>query len=176
MSTFSEHFSEQEWQLLLDRAKRAQHALKTQTNDQRLAVLLVQIEQTICALPITAIRGIYEQVSVVQLPHTPPHIYGIANIRGTLATVLLLQQILQIPAALPQDPATLILLAHQTAYSAFYVPQVLEVTTIDLNQVQAFNSTHHAYHYTQGMLPDGVLLLNVGKILQDPVFIVHQSL
>jgi len=137
------------------------------------------------ALPIEPLRSIEPLVNVMPVPHMPPWVRGVTNVRGTVVGVVDLGEFLGVgpsSVGLP-SPATgglsmgtiaagrMLVCASGPRLVAFAVADARDVADYDQSQVlPTGNLPGRAARYAAGLvhLEDGVaILLNVERLLGD---------
>ena len=90
-----------------------------------------RIAQEYFALPIEAIQSIERVPAIRRVPTAPAHIVGIANLRGSVVTVIdIRQQLGALPALLDDDSRLLI--AKDAAYLVDEALDILEIAEADI--------------------------------------------
>lgn len=98
---------------------------------ERLQLLCFQLGTRLFALDIMGIREILRNQKFTPLPHTPPHIAGVLNLRGELIPVMNLHRILLgTPGEGPAGEAKLVVVHAQGKTAGLLVDQVLDVLSI----------------------------------------------
>lgn len=174
--SFYQHFSEDELEILRARAERVAIISQEDGGEITLDALLVSIRQETYAMPIDAITNVYQGIPVIPVPCVPPHVAGIANVRGHILPVLDLAVLLNVPGEAASSATHLIVASKGQMHVAFAVERIGEVVTLSmdkLNPVPATSSIERPA-YLQGVFPDGVVLLDVEAVLSDPALMVDE--
>jgi purine-binding chemotaxis protein CheW len=159
------------WKLLEERAQRVEKAIDQQDIRVRLDVLVLHISGERYALPIEKILSVQERVTIKPLAGTPPHIAGMANVRGHVITVLNLAAILGISRPEHKN-LSLVLIDEAGAQLAFAVEDIRDVQEIFLEDLV---NVPHESPYLKGILLDGTVLLNLEAIVNNPDLMVNQD-
>jgi purine-binding chemotaxis protein CheW len=165
-----ERFSEEELEILRERAERAAKATKGRDAESLRAVLQIRLGDESYGLPIENLVAVYQGVNVVPVPCVPAYVAGIANIRGRIMPVLDLAVLLGAPNGKQTDASSLVVTATDSVSLAFRVETIgdsMTVKTDDLSSLSAEMSSAHT-KYLYGILPDGTALANLEAILDDP--------
>jgi purine-binding chemotaxis protein CheW len=157
--------------LLEERALRVEKAIEQQDGRVRLDVLVLHISGERYAIPIEKILSVQEKIAVKPLAGTPPHIAGMANVRGHVVSVLNLAAILGISRP-DQKILNLVLLDEEGAQIAFAVEDIQDVQEIFLEELITLP---HESPYLKGILSDGTVLLNLDAIMNDPELVINQE-
>lgn len=168
-----EHFTSEEIRVLQARAERVAAPLQPPAPMGRIVALIVRACGEPYALPIAAISSVVEQPVIVPVPCTPPHIAGIANVRGHIVTVLCLAAVLGLQAeARPAQQALVVAQAGEVSIG-------LRVDAIgDLAEFQrsALNpALGEAGGCLEGVFAEGVGLLSLQAIIEDSRLLVSDS-
>lgn len=170
-----EGFSEQELEVLRTRAKRAASTAQKSDAEETFTALHITLGGESYALPVELLRAVYENVTVVPVPCAPPSVAGIANIRGRIMPVLDLAVVLNVPRPKSDVVSALVVVSRGDFSLAFQVEGVREIMTFPTRSVGPLpvgGDTLERAGYLQGILPDGLTLLNVNAMLDDPALVV----
>ena len=97
-----------------------------------LRVLCFRLGGRMFAVDIMGIREILRGQRFTPVPHTPAHVAGVLNLRGSLIPVLdLYPVVLGEPAPERTDEPKLVVVRGQGKTAALLVDQVLDVVTVD---------------------------------------------
>lgn len=177
MSKFFEEFDEKQWQLLQARARRVEQSAQENERRNLFDVLTVQVGDETYAISVSAIRAVYEDITVTELPGVPEHIAGIANIRGQLVTIMSLGKILDIAQGkTTRENNAVITLAFEDMQAGLLVDEVSEVSSISLDDLSTLPvAATHNTTYMKGSLSDGTILLDLTAMLHDKALTVDQG-
>jgi purine-binding chemotaxis protein CheW len=169
-------FSEEELAILKTRAERVARATKDDSGDEVFGALMITLRGENYAIPIETLTGVYESISVVPVPCTPPYVSGIANIRGHIVPVLDLAHLLNVSGEAEQDANMLVVASENDVTMAFRAEMVGDVMNIFSAEVNLppSNGSGQQMNYIQGILSDGAALLNIRAILTDPALSVSE--
>ena len=169
-------FSEEELAILKMRAERVARATKDDSGDEVIGALMITLRREVYAVPIEALTGVYESISVVPVPCTPSYVSGIANIRGHIVPVLDLVHLLDVGGEAEQDAPMLVVASDNDVTMAFRADMVGDVMNIFSREVNLppINGAGQQMNYIQGILSDGSALLNIRAILSDPALSVSE--
>lgn len=177
--SFYDHFSTKELEVLKARARHLARAATDSDNEEVTTALIINVHSEAYALPIETLTNVDEIKLIVPVPCTPPFVDGITNIRGHLVPVLSLSEMLGVPGKAQQEGQQFIVVASaQDTTIAFSIETVREVRTFPVREIKPIPSTLKVARpeYVQGYLPDGVVLLNMDYILQDPQLVVDEMI
>ncbi len=159
------------WRVLEERAHAlAIQDLATQT-DLGEACLTFQLGPGSYSIPARFIREVQQLGNFTSLPHTPPFIVGLANIRGRLLTVLDIRPLLELPQTPPGSNAFLLVLTINGVEVGLLADVVVEIrhSTDDLMPMLS-TAGGHAIAWVRGvdkhfnLQLDPVLLLNDSRL------------
>jgi len=171
-----DHFSPQERAILQQRAQRiAQEAHESQEVILQ-DMLIVQAHEQRYALPVQHILMVYDELRLVRVPGTPPFIRGVANVRGQMLSVLDLSVLLGYAADDTAEGHLLILPvgpAQERQQVALFVSAVEGIHQYATENIIALPPELDTLAHALGILPDGIILLNLQAMLNDPRWIVE---
>lgn len=174
MTSFYERFSDKQWQLLEARARRAGQAVQQNDTGHLLDVLIIHLQGERYAISVDSVQGVYEGIAITALPGVPAHIAGIVNIRGQLLTALDLTRILDIDIKRLPDTYVLLVLDLQDTHIAICVEHVDEVTQLPLEDLNPLPSDKTPF--VQGVLANGLALLDIKRLATNPALQVNEQL
>jgi chemotaxis signal transduction protein len=164
-----ENFSEEQRQLLRDRAARIARSVEDNEPVQLHTVLPVSIRGENYVLPADAVSAVYEGIQIMPVPNAPTHILGIANIRGRVIVIADLGQFLEIPGSGSAGETVSIVVMNSDLQLAFQVDSIEGLELLPVNSL-----THNLPNlklinkaYLQGISPEGKALLNINTILHE---------
>ena len=171
--SFYEHFSEEEVAILRARAERIAN---TQTEIQQggtVSALVIQAGGETYGLPMESLTAVYMGHTIIPVPCVPAFVAGIANVRGEIMPVFDLAVLLKVPSA--NTKQALIVASAKENSIAFCVEAVGETRAVQMSELQSvppmLNET-----YLQGISADGMAMLNVEAIINDPALIVDEAI
>ncbi|MBI5015233.1 MAG: purine-binding chemotaxis protein CheW [Deltaproteobacteria bacterium] len=152
---------------------------------QGLQVLCFRVGGRTFALDIMGIREILRNQTVTPLPHTPPHIAGVVNLRGALIPVVDLRPALLGPDASPAaEDLKLVVVQARGKVAGLLVDQVLDVagipsaalTPIPGAGVDAGHAVVATFHRAGEGGDEVVVLMRVAPLLEDDVLVPPEIL
>jgi purine-binding chemotaxis protein CheW len=137
-----------------------------------------EIEIAICAVgdetfgfPVRHLREIVPLPSVTQLPFAPAWILGIAQVRGTLLSVIDLARLFGVKGT--SKPAYLAVLDAPEGPIAFTVDQVVSYRRVSLAELGASESgVRSESRATLGVTRNLIVVLDIGRLLQQPELVI----
>ena len=169
-----DRFSEKDRQVLEARARRIAQIVDADQDIDVIEALAVNIQGEKYALPIDVLTSVYEGVSVVPVPCTPPYVSGIANVRGRIVPVFDLATLLNLAEDTHDETSMLIVASDDRVTLAFRVNDVgdsVAIANSEIGNVQGNTNNN----YLSGVLQDGTALVNVRAILNDPGLVVRSN-
>ena len=172
-----ELFSPEEMTLLQARAERVAVPLDQKNGTDHIPALIVLTQHEKYALCLDAITAVYEDVAIIPIPCTPDFVAGIANVRGHLITALDLAVLLG-QESRTEAVASILLVADISDTAIGFrvegITDVVELCINDMNPVPA-NMNLAQSQYLRGIFPDGVALLDMKAVLDDPRLVVDET-
>ncbi|MCE9596672.1 MAG: chemotaxis protein CheW [Spirochaetia bacterium] len=84
------------------------------------------------ALPLESCREVKELATVYHLPHAPPYVLGVANLRGDIVTVVDLQKMMEpTSSARLSDVSILVRVKHNEQHVALCANALTDIVSID---------------------------------------------
>jgi len=171
--SFYEHFSEEEVAILRARAERIANTQDEIQQGDTISVLVIQSGGETYGLPMESLTAVYMSHRIIPVPCVPQYVAGIANIRGEIMPVFDLATLLKVPSE--QTKQALIVASSNGSSVAFCVEAVGESRTVQLSELQPvppfLNET-----YLSGISADGMAMLNMEAIINDPALIVDEAI
>ncbi|MBA3868135.1 MAG: chemotaxis protein CheW [Anaerolineae bacterium] len=171
--SFYEHFSEQELAILRARAERIANTQDEVKQGDMVSVLVIQAGGETYGLPMDSLMAVYMEHTIIPVPCVPSYVAGIANIRGEIMPVFDLAVLLKAPVS--ETKHALIVASSNENSVAFCVESVGESRTVQLSSLQAVPPMLNEA-YLQGISADGMALLNMEGIINDPALIVDEAI
>lgn len=168
-----ERFSEQEQAILEERAQRIANA--KQDSAQIVNLLRLRVSGEYYAVYLDDLIAIHEAAKIVPVPCVPPFLRGIANIRGRILPVIDLTIAMNIPGGRRVDQQQLVVVECNDEQIVLLIDKVEGVSAYEAEDVEDIpaDMSIEKGNYTQGVLPDGTLVLDVKALLNDPRFIIE---
>ena len=131
----------------------------------RERTLLFRVGDRVYGCGISAVREIVPWRAATRLPGTPPHVQGLINLRGILATVIDLG--IWIDAGRePVREGSIILVDHGTRQAGLAVDEVLDVQAIGPEPLDDMTGGRGGVLQGVGRMDDTVvILLDVGTLV-----------
>jgi len=171
--SFYEHFSEEEVAILRARAERIAN---TQTEIQQgntVSALVIQAGGETYGLPMEALTAVYMGHTIIPVPCVPAYVAGIANVRGEIIPVFDLAALLKVPTT--DTKQVLIVAASKENSVAFCVETVGEARAVEVSELQPVPPMLNEA-YLSGISADGMAMLNIEAIINDPALVVEDLL
>src|SRR5688572_23276034 len=129
------NFSEEQLQLLRDRAAQVAQAVNSGEMEQPITVLGITVRGENYLLPGDAMSAVYEDVRIVPIPNAPSYVQGIANIRGHIILIADLGQILDIPGSMLVHEHVSVVVLHSDLDVAFLVESISGLETLSASSI-----------------------------------------
>jgi len=167
--SFYEHFSEEEIAILKARAERIANTQSETQQGDTVSALVIQAGGETYGLPMESLTAVYMGHAIIPVPCVPPFVAGIANIRGEIMPVFDLAVLLKVPGG--DTKRALIVASSNDNSVAFCVEAVGEARTVQLSALQTVPPMLNEA-YLSGISVDGMGMLNVEAIINDPTLVV----
>ncbi len=164
-----EMLTQDELQILQTGSERTAAQRYEDDNVGVVTALVASIQHEHYALPITEITAVYQDVVIVPVPCAPEFAAGIANVRGHLLSVVDLGMLLGLPSRETAGAALVVAEAGDVSIG-FRVEAIDEIVELEMSRMNPITPTMNLGQgqYLRGIFPDGIALLDVSAILDDP--------
>jgi len=169
--SFSQHFKADELTILRERAQRLAQVAQQRTQAIGEIGLSLRVRGERFAVHLDALAAVYQNIPLTRVPCTPPHVSGVANVRGRILPVLDLGDLLDIPAVEGVGASSaLVVAAYETQVVGFSLERVEDVIVCGRDDIAPFSNDFVTLRgaYVRGILPDGTPLLDLAAIIRDP--------
>jgi purine-binding chemotaxis protein CheW len=171
---------DQKRRILEQRAKAlAQPIAETEeeTSDT-LRVISFHLGGETYAFPAASVFSVNKSILVTPVPSVPDFVAGITNLRGHIRSVVHLARFLGLPEVKSPDGEEYVVVAqYQDIEVAFIVTGLDEVTDIPVSDIKPRPAVSggKANQYIAGIVPGGLILLDLAAIFTDERFIVNDE-
>jgi purine-binding chemotaxis protein CheW len=127
--------------------------------------------QEFCVLT-TTIREIRGWSPSTPIPHSPPNVLGVMNLRGSVIPIIDLAQKLGLPATVPSERSAIVVAeVHGTALGLL-VDQVSDILTVRSSDIQALPVVTSSFDqsFSDGMITHDksmICFLNLGQMFRQ---------
>jgi purine-binding chemotaxis protein CheW len=150
----------------------------TRTSSEPLQLATFYVGDVCLALEIGQIQEILRGMSVTLVPHAPPEVTGVVNLRGEVTTVLDLRRLLGLPPApITQNTRTLIV-RSQGESMGLIVDRIGDICTVDSRSIvpPPPNVSSVDGRFLRGVSPtksDIIFILDLEETLQQSMSAVN---
>ncbi len=117
-------------------------SLNNLSEDNRYLVFSLGVEQF--AIPLLRVKEVIAVVETRPLPHSPPHIKGLMDLRGVVISVIDLRVKMKVSKKENSAETSIIILDHQTEPIGVIVDSVDYVANLQPNEISAPPTVHGA--------------------------------
>lgn len=130
-----------------------------------------------CAIELAFVREVYPLRQLTRLPHTPPFVLGIINVRGQILSVIDIKAFFGLPEKGLSDLSKVIIVTTVKMELGILADAVMSSINIPINQLQESLPTVTGIRadYLKGVTKERLVLLDIAKILLDEKIIVHDE-
>lgn len=130
-----------------------------------------------CAIESAFVREVYPLRQLTRLPHTPPFVLGIINVRGQILSVVDIKAFFGLPEKGLSDFSKVIIVNTDEMELGILADTVISSINIPIRQLQESLPTVTGIRaeYLKGITKERLVLLDVAKILSDERIIVHEE-
>jgi purine-binding chemotaxis protein CheW len=128
-----------------------------------------QVEGALYGLPMAEVQEIIRMPALVEVPHSPPALSGIANLRGGILPVTSLRSALGVQPQPPDEATRVVVVRESGADIGFVVDRMARVMSSEPHEIEAATEAVLGARSTllRGVVnrPDGlVLLLDIARL------------
>ncbi len=133
-------------------------------------VVTFYVGPLLLGLPIAQVREINRQLDFTPVPHAPPGVRGVVNLRGEVVTVLDLHHVLGLPSAEVTRQTRNLIVFYRGEVVGLLVDQVADILEVDLQAVTPPPANLHGAEgrFFRGVVPlehDILVLLDLEEAL-----------
>ena len=173
---------EQKRTILLKRAKMLAQPISEvdEMAGDTLRVLSFRIGEETYAIPAASVSSVSKSIPITPVPNVPSFVAGITNLRGHIRSVVELAHFLGF--TLEQTSETkndyVMVAQYEDMEVAFLVTGLDEVIDIPAENIKPrlLNSSNKANQYIAGIVPGGLILLDLAAIFTDERFVVNEEI
>ena len=100
-----------------------------------IAVVSFEVGPLLLGLEITQVREINRQLELTRVPHAPPQVRGVVNLRGEVVTVVDLHRVLGFPSAELGPQSRNLMVLHQGEVVGLLVDRVADILELDQGEL-----------------------------------------
>ncbi|MDD2389785.1 MAG: chemotaxis protein CheW [Desulfobacterales bacterium] len=164
--------------ILRSRAKRLarEPEKKGETKDYLEALAFLLAHETY-AIETRFIREVYPLTELTPLPCTPDYIFGIINIRGQILTILDIKKFIDLPEKGITNLNRIIVVRQEDMTLGILADEIIGIRNISKGGLNPPLPTMTGIHagYIRGITGEGIILLDMGKFLDDGKLIIHEE-
>lgn len=141
-----------------------------------LRVITFRIGEERYAVPAASVSSVSKAIPITPVPSVPVFVAGITNLRGHIRSVVDLAKFLGV--MLDEVPDYVLVAQHEDIEVAFLVTGLDEVADIPLMEIKPrpVVGTSLAHPYISGIVPGGLIILDLTTIFTDERFIVNEEI
>lgn len=139
-----------------------------------LDAALFNLAHEIHAIELEYVKEVYPPKDLTPIPHTPAFIKGVIHYRGQILSVVDLRVLFDLPRQPVSDANRVIVLASEEMSFGVLADSMREVARIAKDTLQPTLATLTAIRakYLKGVTLDGIVVLDGGKLLNDPQMVI----
>ncbi len=123
------------------------------------------------------VREVYPMKEFTPIPGTPNFVMGIINIRGQIISIIDIKKFFGLPEKGLTDLNRVIIADYNDMEVGILADIILGVRNIAINEIQPSlpTLTEIRSKYLKGITRDGVVILDIVKLLSDPKLIISSE-
>jgi purine-binding chemotaxis protein CheW len=164
--------------ILRARAKSlAQEPERKGEDEEYLELLAFLLAHETYAIETRFIREVYPLTELTPLPCTPDYIYGIINIRGQILTIIDMKKFFDLPEKGITNLNRVIVVQQEDMALGILADEIIGIRNIPEKGVNPPLPTMTGIHagYINGIMEEGIILLDMKRFLNDRQLIVHEE-
>jgi purine-binding chemotaxis protein CheW len=140
-------------------------------------LLEFRLAQERYAVETRHVREVYPLKDLTPLPCTPPFMLGIVNVRGHILPVLDLKKFFELPEQGLSDLHRIIIVRGNDLEFGLLADIIVGVRAVPVEALQPSLPTLTGIRsdYLKGVTAEGLVVLDLARILADPKIIVHEE-
>lgn len=164
--------------VLQERARvLAQPMVQEISSQLTLELLEFRLANEHYAIEAQFVDEVYPFKDLTLLPCTPPFILGIVNVRGRIVPVLEIKRFFDLPEKGITDLHRIILVRGNGLELSLMADAIEGLRTVAMDRLQSSMPTLTGIRseYLKGITKEGLVVLDIARILSDPKIIVHEE-
>ncbi|MFH0968391.1 MAG: chemotaxis protein CheW [Methanobacteriota archaeon] len=164
--------------ILKSRAKMLAKPVANKTGDgERITVVEFDCAREHYAVENTFVREVIPVSEFTPIPKTPPFILGVIAIRGRIVSLMDLRRCLDLPPTGLVNGSRAVVLADERMEFAILADRVIGLRSLQTDSLQPTVTTLTGIgaEYLLGVAPDGLIVFDGEKILNDQRIIVRSE-
>ena len=155
-------------------AREPKRKEETETSIQVIEFLLAYESY---AVESAYVREVYPLKELTPMPGMPSFVFGIINVRGQILSIIDIKKFFDLPEKGLGDLKKVIIVRAHEMELGILADVIVGVRSIPQNQIQPSLPTLTGIReqYLSGVTKEGLVILDVEKILTDPGIIVHEE-
>jgi purine-binding chemotaxis protein CheW len=174
----SEATPEEKRSILRARAKSlAQEPENNREAEESIEVLAFLLAHETYAIETIFIREVNPLTELTPLPCTPDYIYGIINIRGQILTIIDMKKFLDLPEKGITNLNRVIVVRQEEMALGILADEIIGIRNIPDKGLNPPLPTMTGIYagYLKGVTGEGIILLDMERLLNDSKLIVHEE-
>ena len=158
-----------------ERARRLARRPAVSAAEDSLEVIEFELGRQRYGVASRWVREVLPLTDLVPIPCTPAFVLGVTHIRGRLISVLDLKAFLGLPSHGITDLNRLMILRNNTLEIGVLADAIEEVILVPESSLAPPPDPDMAQGHLLGMTPDALLVLDGGRLLDDPRLIIRET-
>ena len=164
--------------ILRQRAKELAFEIIEPIKEESIDVLEFMSGEEYYAIDSLYIKEVYSIRELTQIPFTPDYILGVINIRGEIFSVIDFKILFNSKPQIINEKNKAIVVKNNDMEFSLLTEKIIGIkslkksdifdTPLTLNELQS--------EYISGVTKDGLIIINIDKMLSDEKMIVHQEI
>lgn len=164
--------------ILKERAKLlAREPEKEEMSAEAIEILEFVLAHERYGVETSFVREVCPLKALTPLPHTPPFVLGITNVRGEIVSIIDVKKFFDLPERGLTDLNNVIIVRNEQMEFGILADVISGVRSIALKDIQPSlpTLTGIRQEYLKGVTAERLVVLDAGKLLSDKNIIVHEE-
>jgi purine-binding chemotaxis protein CheW len=155
--------------------------LKSANQEKYTQYSVFSVSGKLFGLEMSTVREVLSPPKVTLLPNVPTHVMGVYNLRGSILSLVDIQQILGLNSTGKKDTDMVMLVESSRSLISFVVEKVLDFVEVDNSKVQlpSKNISARFAYFVRGMYEADTIgqiyLLETENFLNSNVLFIQES-
>lgn len=156
----------------------AQESEQKINKDEYIEVLEFMISNDRYIIENSYLHEVYPIKELTEIPFTPSYIMGVINVRGNIFSVIDIKTLFNKRPEIITEKSKAIIVKNENMEFSIHTEKIIGVNFVLKSELQPPPSTLSGIEadYISGISKDGLIFLDVGKMLSDKRMIVQQDL
>ncbi|MBI9036360.1 MAG: purine-binding chemotaxis protein CheW [Bacteroidales bacterium] len=147
-------------------------------NSENIEILTFELGNENYCIDSAFVNEVLTKQKITSIPCTPEYIKGVTNVRGKIHTVIDVRKFFDLEQEDDQIGKTIIVVNASEVCTSILVDKMSGISTINQCEIKAPMAVfdERSLRYTKGITSNGLIFLDIGKILSDEKLCVNENI